>query len=121
MKSLATCLILAVALITGGVAAAHAYTFMGTGTDTCGSWTANRAENAKPGPLTSGSLRALQQAEWIVGFLSGIGAMGETKGFNPLNGIDGAGVRAWFDNYCREHPLETIDDAGHAFLHAHPH
>jgi len=44
----------------------------------------------------------------------------ETNPHNPLHNIDGDGVWAWIDNYCRTNPLDTISKALGAFVFAHP-
>ena len=49
--------------------------------------------------------------QWVTGFLSGIGFVGE-DGADPLKGLDGNAVHAWIDNYCHAHPLEQkLSDA----------
>jgi hypothetical protein len=73
----------------------------------CGTWTADRRQR-------SGG--ALQDEQWVLGFLSGVGY----EGYDPLNGMDAEGVWAWIDNYCREHPIEQIIAAAEAFKSAHP-
>ena len=39
---------------------------------------------------------------------------------DPLNGVDAFAVWAWIDNYCRAHPLDTIQKASVEFVMAHP-
>jgi|SRR5271166_4901723 len=75
----------------------------------CGSWT--RAHDGLP-------TEAIMIREgWVLGFLSAFGYL--TYG-DPLNGMDGAGVAAWIDNYCRDHPIDDIADAAIAFSKIHP-
>ena len=91
--------------------AAHAYTAIGAGTDACETWTADRRQ-----PLGSG---ALQDEQWVSGFLSGIGYEGEEV-IDPLVGLDAQAVWAWVDDYCQAHPLEKIAAAAEAFSYEHP-
>jgi hydrogenase/urease accessory protein HupE len=62
--------------------------------------------------------RALQEDQWVVGFLSGVG-WPQNK-YDPLAGMVAGGVWGWVDNYCRAHPIETIGDAALAFVSFHP-
>lgn len=94
-----------------GVATPTAAQFMmiGAGTVSCGRWTALRR---------SGS--ALGAEQWILGFLSGIGYIGDI-GVDPLRGTDADGVWGWIDNYCISNPTENLEKAGVAFRFDHPH
>jgi hypothetical protein len=74
----------------------------------CGSWTAARHN------------RDQAYEFWVFGFISGIAHAYSDVTVDPFNGMDGKGVRAWVDNYCRAHPIETIADAALAFVNAHP-
>ena len=94
-------------------AGASDYTAMGVGTNSCGSWTAARR--------TPTQIQAVLDETWVQGFLSGVGSIGISQGFNPLNGTDPDGVWAWIDSYCGAHPLDDIAVAAAAFASAHPH
>jgi hypothetical protein len=84
---------------------------LGTGTASCGSWTALRREG-----------QASLPEQWILGFLSGVGyARVVEYGQDPLNGIDANAVWAWVDNYCQANPLDHLAGAGTAFVATHPH
>lgn len=111
MKLVLARAILAVALMTSS-AGAGSYSFIGQGGASCGTWIAVRRERAASG-----------FEQWILGFLSGVGAEGNVVGSqtNPLNGIDADAVWAWMDNYCRDHPLGQIIEAAEAFVVEHPH
>jgi|SRR6516165_4538362 hypothetical protein len=82
------------------------YDLIGSGTNSCGTWTAWRRQGIAGFP-----------EQWVLGFLSGIGYKG---GNNPLNGVDANAVWAWMDNYCYAHPLDSIEKAGEAFNLIHP-
>jgi hypothetical protein len=102
---------LAVALLTGS---AEAYQSMGLGQSLAERGLLlgyRRADGKRPSGL----------ADWVLGFLTGVG-FASSSGMDPLNGLDGgAPVLAWMDNYCQVHPLERIHDAAIAFTKAHPH
>ena len=47
----------------------------------------------------------------VLGFVAGTfeGYYLATKtDLNPLNGVDAKSVWDWMDNYCRDHPVETV-------------
>jgi hypothetical protein len=113
---------LAAALVCGA-APARAYNVIGGGVDSCGTWTADRGAYVPGGPATQGGQAALQDVQWVLGFLSGVSMMGALtpKPVKPFNNVDADGVLAWIDNYCRARPLEMIVDAANAFITAHPH
>src|SRR4051812_14663298 len=89
------------------VTEAEAYMLIGPGLSSCGTWTTYRRAYQPGGSATSGHAQALENMQWVLGFLSGIGFVGEHDD-DPLKGIDGEGVWAWIDNYCREHPIDLI-------------
>jgi hypothetical protein len=72
------------------------------------------------GKATEGSQTLLQEQAWVLGFLSGVGFVGD-NGNNPLDGVDAYGVCGWIDNYCRANPIEMIAKAAAAFYFDHPH
>jgi hypothetical protein len=110
MRIVLACLV--VTALTIEARSVGAYILIGSGTSSCGTWTADR--RAPDGPP------ALLDEQWVMGFLSGIGYVGQQQD-DPLRGIDAEAVFAWIDNYCRDHPLEHIVDASKAVYRAHPH
>jgi hypothetical protein len=86
-----------VSLMTGQMEA-NAYSANGSGTLSCGSWTANRR---------AGADSALQAEQWVLGFLSGIGFVSQ-NGDDPLKHTDPDGVWGWMDNYCGDHPIRLM-------------
>jgi hypothetical protein len=92
--------------------ATAAFVAVGAGLDSCATWTADRQVPAA-GP-------ALQDEQWVVGFLTGI-ADGGLIDADPMRGVDAQAVWAWIDNYCRANPLDKILRAAEAFYQAHPH
>jgi hypothetical protein len=109
-----------IVLVTTGATEAGAYLAIGSGIDSCGSWTANRPAYTPGGLATQSFQNALQDQAWVLGFLSGIGFVAK-NGADPLDGVDAEGVWAWIDNYCRAHPIEVLGQAAAAFYYAHPH
>jgi hypothetical protein len=64
---------------------ARAFSYAGSGTASCGTWTAERNDGGT----------VAQQ--WILGFLAGFGWQG---GGDPLAKTDAQGVWGWIDRYC---------------------
>jgi len=97
-------------LISSAEAAAQpgTYRLIGSGTLSCGSWTALRRQG-----------QAWLAEQWILGFLSGVGYKGAGV-HDPLNGLDAKAVWAWMDNYCQANPLEQIAEVAAAFAEIHP-
>jgi hypothetical protein len=103
--------VLVIVLISSAISsAAEAYTSAGSGTASCGAWTAARRDR-----------QALNLEQWILGFLTGVADLAASRGVtvpgkvDPLNGVDVQAVWAWVDNFCHAHPLETVIEAGEAF------
>jgi hypothetical protein len=91
---------------------AAAFSLIGPGVASCGTWTAHRRNQ--------GAVPSLADQAWVVGFLSGIGYVGRNAA-DPLNDVDAEAVWAWVDNYCKVNPLDTIAKAAEEFYWAHPH
>jgi hypothetical protein len=91
-------------------APSHAAVLIGAGVDPCGRWTAETADSNSP--------QALQDEQWVLGYLSAAGQHGG-KGADPLKRVDASAVWTWVDNYCHAHPSAHIADAAAAFNAAH--
>jgi hypothetical protein len=104
-------MICALALISSAAAQpSEGVHLIGTGSYSCGSWTAWRREG-----------RAQLLEQWILGFLTGVGfARVNLDGIDPLNGVDAQAIWAWMDNYCQANPLHDVWKAGADFVTAHP-
>jgi hypothetical protein len=102
--------VIVTAVLMAGAAEARAQksSLMGQGSLTCGTWTAWRRDGLALGPQ-----------QWVLGFLSGIGVMGESD-LNPLNDVDADSVFGWIDSYCQAHPSEKVMRAAAAFIGEHP-
>jgi hypothetical protein len=114
---------LVIALLIAGTAEAGATTIDGAGSNSCGEWLADRSSFRPGSPLTAASGRALQSMQWVMGFLSGIGFLGQMDNSHadPLDAVDAQGVWTWIDAYCRANPTAAIARASAAFYYAHPH
>lgn len=111
MRIVLACLVVVIGIISG-LGAAAAYHQIGAGIDSCGTWTADRSNPR--------GVAALQDEQWVVGFLSGVGFVNQ-DGDDPLIGVDAEAVWAWIDNYCHANPLASIARAAAQFYMAHPH
>jgi hypothetical protein len=115
MRPVLACLILAAVLVTGnGATAADTHRMEGNGNASCGNWTEARAPAPGGGMTQDHPL----QAQWVLGFLTGVGVFGRT--FDPLKNVDAQGVVAWMDNYCQANPLDSIGTAAADFVLQHP-
>jgi hypothetical protein len=102
-------LVLGLMISISAPAVADTVDLMGAGRSSCGTWTADRA---------SRGVGAMNEESWVVGYLSGAAVY--ASNLNPLNGVDGNAVWAWMDNYCRAHPLVSINNTVDAFIEEHP-
>jgi hypothetical protein len=94
------------ALSTSAQADAKRITALGSGTESCGAWIADRKE---PGAGAAIDL------EWVLGFLTGFNQFGQFTG-DVTKGIDKDGIAAWVDNFCSQNPLLTVEDASSALV-----
>jgi hypothetical protein len=68
--------------------------------DSCATWTNDRKTDD-----------ALPLEGWILGFVSGANAYGETGG-DIAPGVTSEGLIGWVDQYCLAHPLDSVTQAG---------
>lgn len=73
-------LMLSAVLLLAGTAEVGAATNIGAGASSCASWTVDRHSVVLGAPISDASQRALQDMQWVVGFLSGIGVMSGNNG-----------------------------------------
>ena len=82
------------------------FTVLGIGAHSCGTWGADRKAN--------GWAAVIDEA-WVVGFLSAYNLLG--PGPDDITaGSDINGATGWMDNYCAQHPLDTISVATQALI-----
>lgn len=76
------------------------------GVPTCSEWEAARA------PVEEDRFQDEGRRTWLLGFLSGL-AIGQNKEFwGDAKALDNDSAYRWVDDYCREHPTKSLDDAG---------
>jgi len=98
MRTVIAIVLLLAAILSGAPAQAN---IVGNGTYSCGEWTADhRAKDADALSLTDDA--------WLAGYLSAFTNWVDKDGIT----IPDAGARnGWVSNYCRNHPLDRIDEA----------
>lgn len=77
----------------------QAVTFMGAGTESCGSYLKEKESM----PIVHGA-----NISWIVGFLSGAAS---ASGYDVLNNTDSNAIEAAVTKYCEENPLRNVLEA----------
>ena len=77
-----------------GSAEPKTYTVYGVGAQSCGKWTAEKSE------LVRGFMNS-----WVLGYVTALGGVAGARD------TDSQAITAWVDNYCREHPLNRLDEA----------
>jgi hypothetical protein len=78
----------------------------GAGTASCGQWTAYR----KPGDLLAAAFES-----WLMGYLSAFATFQE-GGREILGGTDNMAFVGWVSNFCKAHPLDSINSAALALV-----
>lgn len=76
------------------------FTILGEGNTSCGDWLQQRKSNLW-----------MNEASWVLGYLSAINERVWKGGSNLAAGTDPAGIEAWVDSYCTTHPLDDIHRA----------
>ena len=72
------------------------------GASDCGEWVSESKSN-------------ISMRTWLLGFMTGLGAMHELSGKtdNPLSKINSVQqIFLWMDNYCQKNPLKTVSLGG---------
>jgi hypothetical protein len=97
------------------VAEPQRYGVLGDGNTSCGTCTRDRT-----GGAVFDRASANFHLAWVLGFLSGMNYHHATrqKVGNITRGTDIDGLFAWIDNYCKQHPLDTIANATEALYGA---
>jgi hypothetical protein len=75
-----------------------AFMALGTGADSCATWTRN----------SKNSFSETTQILWVEGFMSGLARRTRR---DLLRNIDKEALETWMDDYCRKHPLDRVLDA----------
>ena len=123
----AACLIGAMTLTSPSDAATTkgVYTILGTGTDSCGSWTSNRPYDPGEAPFVSNQhiTDLIAEQAWILGYVTSFN-MAVWKGNNVASETDRKGIFAWIDKYCAANPTTVLSGAAEdlvEFLSKGPH
>jgi hypothetical protein len=86
-------------------ASAQTPTYLGPGGASCGSWLTERQAKSPLSRIMDG---------WVLGYLSGSSITEQAMHKDTpdmLHGVDVAGVFAWMDKYCSEHPIDQLASA----------
>lgn len=87
-------------------AAGETHTPLGEGNASCGAWVEAR-QNA-------GSDDATYSA-WLSGYVTAFGRW-RPEDYDATAVADLAGIRVWFDQFCRQNPLQAISEAAEALV-----
>jgi hypothetical protein len=105
MRYMGACLWLTLCMLAGEAGAAGTGTSIvyGAGNESCGTW------------LSSSTNQDIRnwQTSWVLGWLS---ASGHYQVLGRMKDTDAAAVTAWLDNYCKEHPLDELQEASAALI-----
>jgi hypothetical protein len=78
---------------------ARDFRIKGAGAESCGTWVAEIGTN--PG--------ARENHQWVLGYVTAFNRFGLGTDADVSKGADPPGLIAWIDNYCRTHPLDTVE------------
>ena len=99
MKNLIWVFVLASVMVsTSGYGAS----FMGVAAGNCETWTKDKEEDCEAYRF---------DRVYLIGFLRGVNSLAPK---DIMASTDAEGLTGWIDNYCKEHPLDAIDDAANA-------
>lgn len=82
------------------------YQIFGAGAESCGTWTAEKANNERG---------RLEDLVWALGWVSAYNRYYDPSG-NIAAGTDSDGIGAWIDNYCAAHPFDSLGTAAEALI-----
>jgi hypothetical protein len=83
------------------------YGVLGQGTTSCGEWTKARTEKQWP---------EVAKVNWLMGYLTAFNIWGAGPS-DISEGTDPEGVGAWIDNYCAQHPLDSLAKAAEQLIY----
>jgi len=84
---------------------AHSHAVLVRGAPSCGNWVTERASPNK--------WNGLANNYWLNGYLSSYAKLSHK---DILNNADNESIKRWMDNYCKEHPLNEIDDGADVLI-----
>ena len=86
------------------------------GSPLCGDWVVSRQQLKRTGKH---SVTQIRVESWFFGFISGMVATDyRVTKHDILSGIDGDSTLLWVDNYCTQHPLNSVADASYKLFDA---
>lgn len=106
--------VLTFVIFAGNAEAQEFWAVRGVGSASCGTWTKAQLHRAPIPPdgqitVTFADIQLVSQTSWVLGFLT---ALSYSSGSGDMaQGIDPNGVFGWIDNYCADHPLDSIASA----------
>jgi hypothetical protein len=83
------------------------YITIGLGAASCEYWTNARRQEETLGTTPRGS--------WVLGYITAVNLFGPWS-FDVTQSIDTKGIWAWIDNYCAEHPFDSIAVAAQSLV-----
>ena len=84
-----------------------AYEVLGVGTIACEVWTKDRADK--------GSDRNFINGAWLQGYLTAVNVFGDGPS-HLAKGTDAEAIMTWIDNYCAQHPGDSLTVAAKALV-----
>jgi hypothetical protein len=84
-----------------------AYEVLGVGTISCEVWTKNRADKSNDRNFINGA--------WIQGYLTAVNVFGDGPS-HLAKGTDAEAIMTWIDNYCAQHPGDSLTVAAKALV-----
>ena len=78
----------------------QSFIILGPGSVSCGAWTERRRSESS-GPFQF----------WLLGYITGINQFAAFGIEDISEGTDASGLFGWIDNWCRDHPLDTLNKA----------
>jgi hypothetical protein len=82
-----------------------AYEVLGVGTMPCEGWNKNRAEKGNDRNFINGA--------WVQGYLTAANVFGNGPS-HLAEGTDAEGIMTWINNYCAQHPGDSLTVAAKA-------
>jgi len=105
-KPAAAILLLALALW-APISIAGEYTILGAGSRPCGSWLQARSQVTPESSVMQ---------SWLLGYITSINAHELTITKDIAEGTNADGMFLWVDNYCTEHPLDSVARAAASLI-----
>ena len=89
------------------ISIAGEYTILGAGSRPCGSWLQARSQVTPESSVMQ---------SWLLGYITSINAHELTITKDIAEGTNADGMFLWVDNYCTEHPLDSVARAAASLI-----